>query len=238
MEIIAIKTRIVKIPKDNIFDLFENLSIKDKDIILVTSKIISIHQGRCIPIDSVNKDELIKKEADYYISRDKVPGKAAVLTIKNSTLLASAGIDENKNEGCYILLPQQPENMARDICLYLKKKFSLKNLAVVITDSHTMPLRPGVVGISIGFFGLEPYKKYIDKNGDEIVASKVNIIDSLASAAVLAMGEYDEQTPLAIIRNASQVSFTTKETYKDTYLSIKKDIYYPLLKNFIKNNNK
>jgi F420-0:gamma-glutamyl ligase len=229
----------IKLPEDNIFDIFDNLKINDGDIVAITSKIVSIHQGRCISIDSVkSKDDLITKEADYFIPRKNVPGNAAVLTIKNSNLIASAGVDENKNAGYYILLPDQPEKIAKEICLYLKKKFSLKKLAVIITDSHTAPLKFGVTGFSIGFFGLEPFKKYFDKNGKEIVASRVNVVDSLAAAAVLEMGEQSEQTPLAIIKDTSNIKFTDKETFQKTVMTIEEDIYYPLYVNFQKQNDK
>lgn len=233
MKVTAIKTRVIKTPKDNIFDIFDNLKLHENDILVIASKIISLHQGRCIPMGKIKKDDLIKKEADYYISREKVPGKAAVLTIKNSTLIASAGIDENKKAGYYILFPEKPEKIAKEICDYIKKKYQLKNMAVIIADSHTSPLRPGVTGISIGFFGLEPYKKYYDINKTELVASRVNIVDSLAAAAVFEMGEQDEQTPLAVIKEVD-VCFTNKDTYQETILPIKKDIYYPLYKNFKK----
>lgn len=234
MKITPIKTRVVKAPKDNIYDLFDNLKINNGDIVAITSKIVSIHQGRCVPINSINKDELIKKEADYYIDRNKVPGKAVVLTIKNSTLIASAGIDENKNAGYYILLPNKPEKIAKEICLYLKKKFSLKKLAVIITDSHTTPLKFGVTGFSIGFFGLDPFIKYFDKNREEIVVSRVNVVESIAAAAVLEMGEQSEQTPLAIIKDARNIKFTDRETFQQTVMTIEEDIYCPMLKIFKK----
>jgi len=233
MKITPIRTRIIKLPKDNIFDIFDNLKIKNGGIVVVTSKIVSIHQGRCVPINSVkSKDDLIVKEADYYIPRKNVPGNAAILKIKNSNLIASAGLDENKNAGYYILLPDKPEKIAKEICLHLKKKFSLKKLAVIITDSHTTPLKFGVTGFCLGFFGLEPFNKYFDKNGEEIVASRVNIIDSLAAAAVLEMGEQSEQTPLAIIKDTRNIKFTDKETFQQTVMTFEKDIYYPILKIF------
>jgi len=236
MRITAIKTRLINLPKDNIYDIFDNLKLKNGDILAVTSKIVSIHQGRCVPIDSVkNKDELIVKESDYYIPRIDVPDKATVLTIKNLNLIASSGIDENRKAGYYILLPTKPEKMAKEICQYLKKKFSLKNLGVIVVDSHTSALKFGVTGFSIGFFGIEPFKKYFTGNRKEIIASRVNIVDSLAATAVLEMGEQDEQTPLAVISEINNLKFTDKETFSQTLMSIKKDIYYPLTKNFIKN---
>jgi len=191
------------------------------------------------PIDSIeNKDELIKKEADIFIPRKECPGEYVILTIKNNTLIPSAGIDESNANGYYILWPENPEGEAKKICKYLKKKFSLKNLAVIITDSHTIPMRYGVMGISIGFYGLNPLKDYRGKKdvfGRVIKMSQGNIVDALATMGVLSMGEGNEQKPIAIIRGADFVEFTEEEKHKELLIPTKEDIYYPLLKKFYKN---
>lgn len=238
MEIIAVKTRIVKPPKDDIYNVIDEFcpTLKEKDIFLITSKILAIHQGRCIKISSIkNKDDLIKKEADVFIPRKESPKKYVVLTIKNNTLISSAGIDKSNSNGYYALWPKNPEKEAKKICEYLKNKFSLKKLAVIITDSHSIPMRYGCMGISIGFYGLNPLKNYIGKEdifGYMMKVSRSNIIDGLAVMGVLLMGEGSEQKPIAIIRGANFVEFTNKETYKDLLIPIKNDMFYPLLKNF------
>jgi F420-0:gamma-glutamyl ligase len=240
MEIIPIKTRVINPPKDDIYPVIDEFCpiLKEKDVFLVTSKILSIHQGLCIPINKIkNKDELIKKEADVYIPRKECPGEKVILTVKNNTLISNAGIDESNANGHYILWPENPEKEAKKICEYLKNKFSLKELAVIITDSHTMPMRYGVMGISIGFYGLNPLKGY--KDGKDIFGRKLkvpqsNIVDVLAVMGVVSMGECDEQTPMAIIRGADFVEFTDEEKYEELLIPIEKDIYYPLLKNFYK----
>jgi len=239
MEVIPIKTRTIKPPKDDIYKMIDELcpTLYEKDVLLITSKILAIHQGRCIKINSTqDKDSLIKKEADFFIPRDKSPGGHVILTIKNHTLISSAGIDESNGDGYYILCPQKPEEEAKKICQHLKKKFSLKKLAVIITDSHSMPMRHGVMGISIGFYGLNPLKDY--QGGKDIFGQAVgevsqsNIVDTLAVIGVLSMGEGNEQTPMAIIRNADFVQFTDYETYQKSIIAIDEDIYYPLLKEF------
>ena len=240
MEIIPIKTRIVKPPKDDIYNVIDEFCpvLKEKDIFLITSKILAIHQGLCIPIDAIkNKDDLIRKEADVFIPRKECPGEYVILTVKNNTLIPSAGIDESNADGYYILWPKEPEKEAKRICEYLKKKFSLKKLAVIITDSHTIPMRFGVMGISIGFYGLNPLKDYRGKKdifGREIKISRSNIVDALAAMGVLSMGEGNEKKPIVIIREADFVEFTNDEKYKESLIPIKEDIYYPLLKNFYK----
>jgi coenzyme F420-0:L-glutamate ligase len=239
MQIIPIKTRKIIPPQDDLYKILDKYcpKLKDGDILLITSKILSIHQGRCIAINKIkNKDKLIKSEADVFIPRKECPGEYAILTIKNNTLIPSAGIDESNALNHYILWPKNPEKEAKNICQYLKKKFSIKKLGVIITDSHTTPLRSGTIGISIGFYGLEPLKDYRGKEdlfGRKLKISRVNVIDSLASVAALAMGEGKECTPIALIRGA-KVEFTNKETFRNLFIPFKEDIYYPLLERFRK----
>lgn len=239
MQINPIKTRKINPPQDDLYKVLDRYcpQLKEGCILLITSKILSIHQGQCIPTKNVkDKDKLIKDEADISISRKECPGEYAILTIKNSTLIPSAGIDESNANDYYILWPKNPEKEAKKICNYLKKKFSIKKLAVIITDSHTTPLRSGTQGIAIGFYGLKPIRDYRGKKdlfGRKLKVSQINIVDSLASIATLTMGEGRESTPLALIKNA-KVEFTAKETFKDLFIPFKEDIYYPLLKYFWK----
>jgi dihydrofolate synthase / folylpolyglutamate synthase len=242
MEIIPIKTRTIHPPQDDIYAILDEYctNLKEKDVLLITSKVLAISQGLCIPVNSItDKDKLIIQEADYFIPRKECPGEYVILTIKDNTLIPSAGIDESNANDYYILWPKHPEKEAKQICNYLKKKFKLSNLAVVITDSHSMPLRSGTIGISTGFYGLKALKNYIgtkDIFGRTIKMSQSNIVDALAVMGVAVMGEGDEKQPLAIIRNADFVEFTSEETYDQLLIPIEQDIYYPLLKNFNKKN--
>lgn len=239
MQVTPIKTHKINPPQDDLYKILDQycLRLKEGSILLITSKILSIHQGQCLASKNIkNKDKLIKEEADIAINRKECPGKYAILTIKNNTLIPSAGIDESNANGYYILWPKSPEKEAKKICKYLKKKFKIKKLAVIITDSHTTPLRSGTIGIAIGFYGLKPLRDYRGKKdlfGRKLKVSQVNIVDSLASIATLAMGEGKESTPLALIQDA-KVEFTAKETFKDLFIPFKEDIYYPLLKHFKK----
>ena len=120
------------------------------------------------------------------------------------------------------------------------KKFHLKNLGILITDSRLMPLRTGVVGVALGYAGFEGIKSYIGKKdifGRIFRISKVDIADSLATSAVLCMGEGAEQQPLAVITDAP-VSFIKKVNNKELIVNPKEDIYASLFTNFIKNEKK
>jgi dihydrofolate synthase / folylpolyglutamate synthase len=240
MRFIRVKTRKFLPPKDKLFQLLDKYLPKlyEGDIVFITSKILAIHQGRCVLIsDQVSKQNLISKEADLIMPRYESRGVGYTLTIKNYTLIASAGIDESNANGYYILWPNHPEKSAQQICQYLKKKNKLKKIAIIITDSHITPLHAGTTGVAIGFFGLKPlrdYRKKPDIFGRKLKVTRSNLVDGLAAGAVMCMGEGKEQTPIAIARGFKDIKFTNKKTFKDFVIDPKEDLYFPLLKNFKK----
>ena len=63
---------------------------------------------------------------------------------------------------------------------------------------------------------------------------KANIVDALATSAVLVMGEGAEQTPLAIIEDIPFVKFQeknpSKKELKDFLINMDDDLYGSLLK--------
>jgi len=238
MKITAIKTRTFQPPKDDLFQVLEAslTQLKENDVVFITSKVLAIHQGLCIPMSEVpNKDDLIIQESEAYIPRNQCPGDYVVLTIKDGFLIPTSGIDESNSKQHYILFPEASSLFAKEICNFLKLKFNLTNLAVVITDSTSRPLKKGVTGFATGFFGLKPLKSYIGKKdlfGREIKMSQLSIVDSLSAIAVMYMGEGDESTPILVISDCPLVEFTRQETFQDYQVKLTDDIYYPLLKNF------
>ncbi|WP_341756530.1 MULTISPECIES: coenzyme F420-0:L-glutamate ligase [unclassified Candidatus Tisiphia] len=210
--------------------------IVDGDIVAITSKIISVMQGRLVPKDSICKNLLIQQEADLVLETDNNPYDL-YLTIKNGILIPSAGIDESNVHGVYVLYPENIQKTAICIWEYLKKKHNIKKIGVVITDSHTTIMRRGVTGIALGWCGFIPLYSYIDKPdlyNIPLKVTQVNILDALATAAVFIMGEGDEQTPIAIIKDAPKICFLdrspTIEEEKNILIPMDEDLYSPLLR--------
>ncbi len=238
MEILPVKTRALLAPKDDLFSALDEALpvLREGDVLCVTSKVVSIHQGRTQPVDdSSRKDDLAKQEADYWIPREETPNGYVMHTIKNNTLIASAGIDESNGNGHYIFWPARPDEAAQEIRDYYQKKFSLRNLGVVITDSRCVILRRGIVGIGIGYAGFAPLKSYTKEKdifGRPFHMEKVDVVDSLAATAVFVMGEGAEQIPAVVLRG-TQVVFTEARD-PDFVVPLKDDIYYPLLKVFLR----
>ncbi|XVN42214.1 MAG: coenzyme F420-0:L-glutamate ligase [Candidatus Rickettsia vulgarisii] len=185
MDIQAIKTHKITVNDrlENILDQYFK-DLIEEDIVIITSKIISIIQGRLIEKDKVDKRVLIDREADLVLESDN----PICLTIKNGILIPSAGIDESNVDGMYVLYPVDIQKTIIEIWEYLRKKHNLKRLGVVITDSHTTIMRMGVTGIALGWCGFEPLYSYIGKAdiyNQSLKVTKVNILDSLATSAVL-----------------------------------------------------
>jgi len=240
MLIKTIKTRPFIPPKDDLLSLikesFSDVNLKEKSIIVVTSKIVSIWQGRCVEIDSIeDKDDLIKKEADLYLDRNQVPKGYVILTVKDNILIPTAGIDESNGKGYFILWPKNPFGAAKQIYNFIKENYRLNNFGIIISDSHCIPKRRGIMGISIAYYGFYPLKDYRgteDIFGRKMKISQTNIADSLAAASVFVMGEGNEQTPFAIVEDINAIKFEEFDPTDSNPLEIDRDedIYAPLLK--------
>jgi len=216
-----VKTELMKDP----FPLFEFLEhyltpcqLKDGDIIVVASKLISIAENKLISLKTIHVSEeaytlgneyqiderfcqVILQEADVILGG--IP--KVITTIKNGILVAYAGADRSNVPHDYaIVWPEEPAKKAEMIKLFVKKTYN-KEVGVIISDSQVVPLRAGTYGVAIGIAG---FVGMIDKRGDsdlfgkKLIVSRRNVADNLASAANLVMGETTEMTPLAVIRDA------------------------------------
>lgn len=234
----AIKTRKFLPPKDNLDDLLDSIkSLEENSVVAITSKVVSIAEGRCIPVGDISdKDRLAIKEADKYIPREDSPNGLILTTIKNNLLVASSGIDESNGSDYLILWPENPYQSAKNIWQMLIEKFKVKNLGIIITDSRLVPLRRGVVGLALSFYGFKPLRDYRGKKdlfGREFKMETTNLPDGLATAAVLEMGEGNESKPLAIISDLSDIEFIQTDyqpgTPDDTFeITEKEDMFYPI----------
>jgi putative folate metabolism gamma-glutamate ligase len=238
MNVQAIKTHPITAKDTNILDVIDGYvtTLEEGSIVAVTSKIVSICEGRLVKIGSIDKDELIKQEAEQYLPRS-LSKYNFLLTVKFNLLVPSAGIDESNANGFYVLWPKNPQETANQIREHLSRKFNLKQVGVIITDSRTTPLRWGVTGTAIahsGFTALNDLRGKNDIFGRELRVTQVNVMDALAAASVFEMGEGAEQTPLAVITDLNKVEFQdrnpTQEELDFLKIDIEDDLYAPLLK--------
>lgn len=235
LKVKALSTKVYHLG-DNFTDfLIKNIKgvLKEEMILAVTSKVVSLSENRIISKANVNKKTLIKKEADYYLGEI---GYNCHLTIKHGLMIPSAGVDEsNAEKDFYILYPENPFRSAKKIYDIIRKKLHLKKFGVLLTDSHTKPLRRGVLGTALAYYGFKGVESKIgtkDLFGKELKITQINIADALAVAATFSMGEGNESRPLAIIK--APVKFTKRSDHKKLCIPLEEDLYKPLLKKALK----
>ena len=238
MKVTAYKTHKITVGEDLFAILDQYLpTLKERSVVAITSKIISLCQKDVIKKEKgIEKKDLIPMETDYYLGDEYLRKYGQIISIKNHTLTASGGIDESNGDGYFILWPKNLQETTIHIWEYLRKKKSLKNLGIIVTDSRTSPLRWGVTGIALSWCGLEPLKNYIGQSdiyGQIMHAEKTSIIDSLATATTIVTGEGNEQQPLAVIEDVDFVEFQnrppTDEEIKSLQIDMKDDLFEPLL---------
>ena len=223
MHLFGIKTPLIK-PGDDMVSVLccamkkAGITPQDNDIIVLAESAVATAEGRVVELESITpskkavelsklyendprKMELIIRESDEILGG--IPG--VVVTITKGVLSPSAGIDNsNAPEGHVVLLPEDPKRSAIEIRQKLMEEYEC-NLAVIIGDSRTQPLRLGCVGIAIGCAGIEPVEDmrgHKDLFGKPLLITRRATADNLVSAAQLIMGEADEGIPAVLIRDA------------------------------------
>lgn len=200
--------------------------IPERSVLVVTSKIAALAEGRTAVFkNEKEKAALIRRESDFALET-----KLTWLTIRDGMVMASAGIDESNANGKLILLPADSFRAAAAIRREIKKIYKVKRFGVLLTDSRIFPLRAGVVGVALGYAGFKGIRSYIGERdifGRVMRMSQTDVADSLATAAVLPMGEGRERQPLALITDAP-VEFSEKINKKELRINPKDDLYLPL----------
>ena len=233
MLLIPLKIQLIQ-PYDDLIKVINKALQKKKerltngDILVIASKVVSYCEGRLV--SAKNKKEfqhLIKKEADKVLQKGEM-----IITLKNRVLIPNAGIDNsNTPKDQVVLWPKDPFKTAKTIRQKLIKEYKLKNLGILINDSHCQPLRLGTSGIAIGwagFFGVEDVRGKKDLFGKKMTYTQIAIADNIASAANLLMGETNASIPFVIVRGLKIKWTNKKASAKDYFISPKECIYRSL----------
>jgi coenzyme F420-0:L-glutamate ligase/coenzyme F420-1:gamma-L-glutamate ligase len=211
-------------PEDNLLDVIleglesEGFELEDNDILAIAETPLGTTEGRIVVLSDIvpteeavvlaRKFEMLPEVAELVIQEaDEILGGIphVVLTIKNNTLMANAGVDKsNVPPGHASLLPLDSRASAERLRNEVKSRLG-KTVGVLVIDSRTQPLRLGNLGMALGVAGFYPVaddRGRKDLFGNEMRITRRAIADNLASACTAVMGESDESIPAAIIRNA------------------------------------
>ncbi len=242
MEILPISVSV----KKGEFDLFDSIILsgfkfKENDILVVSSKYISMSEGSVMNLDKIKVSkkaksfaseyhmsaklaELTLRESDYIYKG--IPG--FLLAVKNGVMAPNAGIDKsNVPRGFVILYPSEPFRSAENLRRRFLVNLGIK-VGVVIADSRLMPTRIGTIGVALASAGFEPVEDQRGKKdlfGNILKVTLKAVSDSLAAMGVAVMGESNESTPIAVIRGIKVIATDRKLSWRDMAVDAIQDIY-------------
>jgi putative folate metabolism gamma-glutamate ligase len=209
--------------------------LAEGSIVAITSKIVSICEGSVVPRSQADKEELLVRESSLYLPAS-LSKYGHHFTITDNTLIPMAGIDESNGQDYYVLWPRDSQRSANEARHFLQQKYGLAKVGVIITDSTSQPLRRGTTGIALahsGFAALRDYNGMPDLFERPFNVTQANVSGGLAAAAVFAMGEGAEQTPVCVISDVPSVEFRdgdpTAAELAETTIALEDDLFAPFL---------
>ncbi|HSS25549.1 MAG TPA: coenzyme F420-0:L-glutamate ligase [Mycobacterium sp.] len=179
--------------------------LRDGDVVVVTSKVVSKCEGRLVPapLDAEERDQLRRKLVDDEAVRVLArKGRTLITENRLGLVQAAAGVDgSNVGRDELALLPVDPDASAAALRAGLRERLGVE-VAVVITDTMGRAWRNGQIDAAVGAAGLAVLHSYsgaLDRYGNELIVTEVAIADEIAAAADLVKGKLTA-TPVAVLR--------------------------------------
>jgi coenzyme F420-0:L-glutamate ligase/coenzyme F420-1:gamma-L-glutamate ligase len=187
-------------------------ALRDGDIVVVSSKIVSKAEGRLVPdadraANAAGRLDAVRAETVRVVAER---GMTQIVQTRHGFVMAAAGVDaSNVPAGSVLLLPSDPDASARAIRRGLSDRLGLE-LGVVVTDTFGRPWRLGQTDLAIGAAGVQVFDDYrgrTDAHGNELAVTAPAQADELAAAAELVKGKV-AQIPVAVIRGLAHLVTT------------------------------
>ena len=170
--------------------------LRDGDILVITSKIVSKAEGRVV---TVPREQAIEAETVRVVARR---GPTTIVQTRHGLILAAAGVDEsNTAPGTVVLLPEDPDESARRLRKALHGRVGV-TIGVLVTDTMGRPWRNGQTDNAVGAAGVIPVRDYrgeADTFGNILEVTVAAVADEIASAADLVKGK-SRHVPVAVVR--------------------------------------
>jgi len=177
-------------------------ALRDGDVLVVASKIVSKAEGRLEaidPDDPLSHKPLVERESVRIIRRR---GDLIISETAHGFVCANAGIDmSNVEAGWALLLPEDPDRSARRLRDGLRARAGVE-VAVIVSDTFGRTWRRGLTDVALGCAGIGAVldlRGTVDALGRELHVTEVAVVDELAGAAELAMGKASS-IPVAVVR--------------------------------------
>lgn len=173
--------------------------LRDGDILVVTSKIVSKAEGRYL--EESEREAAIARETVRVVAEDAT-GSVRIVESRLGIVAAAAGVDaSNTPEGLILLLPEDPDASARIIAAGLRALTGAQ-VGVVVSDTLGRAWRDGQTDAAIGAGGIHVFDELqgqTDASGKPLRVTRPCVADELAAAADLVKRKASG-CPVAIVR--------------------------------------
>lgn len=176
--------------------------LRDGDIIVITSKIVSKAEGRILAAD--DREQAITDETVRVVATRTSTSGHLTRIVENrlGIVAAAAGVDaSNTPVGTVLLLPIDPDASARELAAGLRAATGAR-VGVIISDTLGRAWREGQTDAAIGAGGVRVFddlRGRADAEGRPLTVTMPCVADELAAAADLVKGKTG-RTPVAVIR--------------------------------------
>jgi len=172
------------------------LDLRDGDILVVTSKVISKAEGRTV---TASREDAIAAETVRVVARR---GETTIVQTRHGFVMAAAGVDaSNTAPGTVVLLPVDPDESARRLRKALRTRTGMR-LGVIVTDTMGRAWRAGQTDTAVGAAGVLPARDHrgeADAFGNTLEVTIAAVADEIAAAGDLVKGKA-LQIPVALVR--------------------------------------
>jgi len=180
--------------------------LRDGDILVITSKIISKAEGMQVP--AADREKAIAMDTVRVVAERVHPGGVTqIVETRHGLVMAAAGIDtSNVPDGLALRLPEDPDRSARALCEGLRQHFGV-SLGIIVTDTFGRPWRVGQTDVAIGAAGIivtDDLRGGVDANGRPLNVTITVLADELAGAADLVKGKASG-IPVAVVRGLGKL---------------------------------
>lgn len=180
--------------------------LRDGDVLVVTSKIVSKAEGRLVDVPAAEGPERDAARAEILAAETARPvaarGQTRIVQTHHGFVLASAGIDaSNVDSSRLVLLPKDPDASARGLRAALRERHGA-DVAVIVSDTMGRPWRNGLTDVALGVAGMDAIRDHrgeVDPYGNQLSITQMAVVDELAGAGELVKGKCD-QVPVAVVR--------------------------------------
>lgn len=181
-------------------------ALRDGDILVITSKIVSKAEGMQVPV--ADREKAIAQDTVRVVAERVHPGGVTkIVETRHGLIMAAAGIDtSNVPDGLALRLPEDPDRSARALCAGLRQRFGVA-LGIIITDTLGRPWRVGQTDVAIGAAGMivtDDLRGGVDANGRPLNVTITVLADELAGAADLVKGKASG-IPVAVVRGLARL---------------------------------